>query len=155
MNRWRRFRKLPRPERRMLLAALVELPMSGLALRILGFRRLQSLLSRLARRPRKNENATTPAVLPEAQTAARMVETASREGFYQANCLEQSLTLWWLLHHRKIAGQLRIGVRKLNEKFEAHAWVELDGIVLNDDADVHDHYSSFTRDITSLHVQTQ
>ncbi len=46
-------------------------------------------------------------------------------------------------------------MRKLNEKFEAHAWVELDGIVLNDDADVHDHYSSFTRDITSLHVQTQ
>ena len=40
--------------------------------------------------------------------------------------------LWWLLRRRGIAAELRIGARKEFERFEAHAWVEVDSAVLND-----------------------
>jgi hypothetical protein len=39
--------------------------------------------------------------------------------------------------------QLRIGVRKLSEKFEAHAWVEYEGEALNQPDEAHQHYTAF------------
>ena len=53
------------------------------------------------------------------------------------------MTLWWLLRRDGVAGELHIGARKQGERLEAHAWVELAGIVLNDTAEVHHHYSRF------------
>jgi hypothetical protein len=49
----------------------------------------------------------------------------------RARCLEQSLTLLACLRRRGVLAELRLGVRPY--RFRAHAWVELDGVVLNDD----------------------
>jgi hypothetical protein len=38
---------------------------------------------------------------------------------------------------------VRIGTRKNGEKFEAHAWVECDGVPLNEPEGVHEHYAAF------------
>jgi hypothetical protein len=46
--------------------------------------------------------------------------------------LEKSLTLWWLLGRQGIASTVRIGTRKENGKFEARAWVECGGAVLEE-----------------------
>ena len=40
-------------------------------------------------------------------------------------CLEQSLTLYWLLLRARVPATFRIGV--LPSQFAAHAWVEYDG----------------------------
>jgi len=40
-----------------------------------------------------------------------------------------------------------IGVRKATGRFEAHAWVELRGVVLNDSADVRERFAAFDRAI--------
>ena len=53
------------------------------------------------------------------------------------------MTLWWLLRSAGIDGELHIGARKKDAKFEAHAWVELKGTVLNDSPDIHEHYTRF------------
>jgi hypothetical protein len=38
---------------------------------------------------------------------------------------------------------VRIGTRKTEEKFEAHAWVECDGVALNEPEESHKHYVAF------------
>jgi hypothetical protein len=62
------------------------------------------------------------------------------------------LTLWWLLRRRGIDGELRIGVRKVAGQFQAHAWLEYCGAVLNDRADVSQRFASFGRSIAPAEV---
>jgi hypothetical protein len=52
------------------------------------------------------------------------------------NCLSRSLALYYLLRKAGAAPHLRLGVSLADATFSAHAWVELDGRVLNDRADV-------------------
>jgi hypothetical protein len=62
----------------------------------------------------------------------------------------KSLTLWWLLARQEISSHLRIGIRKVDEKMEAHAWVERDGAALNEPDEHHIHYSAFDAALSSL-----
>jgi len=82
-----------------------------------------------------------------------MVNIAAREGVYRPNCLGQSLVLWWLLRQEGIASELRIGVRKQARRFQAHAWVERSGVVLNDSDEVHKHYAPFDRSIVPAQAE--
>jgi hypothetical protein len=83
---------------------------------------------------------------------ARLVDAAARRGPYSATCLPRSLTLWWLLRRRGIDSYLRIGVRKAAGRIEAHAWVELRGLVLNDQGDVSQRFAPFDRPIAPQEV---
>jgi len=76
-----------------------------------------------------------------------MVRAAARYSLAQYTCLEESLTLWYLLRRHGISACLRIGVRKENEKFEAHAWVEYASEALNQDEAMHRHYAAFEQDL--------
>jgi Transglutaminase-like superfamily len=75
------------------------------------------------------------------------VRAALRYSFAQYTCLEESLTLWYLLRKQGIPACLRIGVRKENEQFEAHAWVELHDEALNQPEELHRHYAAFEEDL--------
>jgi hypothetical protein len=68
------------------------------------------------------------------------------------NCLARSLVLWWLLKRRGIDSQIRLGVRKENAILLAHAWIELDQVVLNDRPDVDTFYEPLTRFTDNLKV---
>lgn len=74
---------------------------------------------------------------------ARLVFWAARYGLWRGNCLSQSLTLLRLLRGRAINAQLRIGVRRTDTEFQAHAWVELNGAPLNDTPNVAQRYVPF------------
>ena len=74
---------------------------------------------------------------------ARVVNLASAQMF-RAVCLPRSMTLLWMLGRRGIASELRIGVRKEADIFTAHAWLECQGIVLNDSAEVSTDFAPFT-----------
>jgi len=52
----------------------------------------------------------------EVQSTCRMVRAALRYSLAQYTCLEESLTLWYLLRRQGTSACLRIGVRKENEK---------------------------------------
>lgn len=62
---------------------------------------------------------------------ARVVRATARYGFFRAKCLEQSLALWCLLRRKGVAAEIRFGARKNGTHFEAHAWVEYRGTVLD------------------------
>jgi len=73
------------------------------------------------------------------QTATRtalLVKVAAGKISPIATCLHRSLTLWALLRLQGIEARLIFGVHKPENHFEAHAWVEYDGLVLNDSPDV-------------------
>jgi hypothetical protein len=146
MRNWSRVWRLSAAQRSALAQALVLLPLTALALRVVGFRRWQAMLARLA--PVSVSPAAgggEAAVRTQARAVAQMVEAAARRGLYHATCLPRSLTLWWLLRRQGIDGELRLGVRKAGDVLEAHAWVEYRGAVLNDRADVRRVFSPFDR----------
>jgi len=79
-----------------------------------------------------------------------MVRAGARYGILRPTCLVESLALWYLLQKQTIPAQLRIGVRTLPEKFEAHAWVEYQGVALNQSEEQHRHYAAFDRGFSNL-----
>lgn len=147
MDRWRRFRRLSRAEQRVLLRAMILLPATAAGLRLFGFRRWQSVLARWGAAKNRRAEKFPGASLETARMTARMVSAAERHGPGRPNCLKQSLVLCWLLRRDGIPAVLRIGVRKGSDRFQAHAWVEYAGAVLNDNDEVHQHYAAFDNDI--------
>jgi hypothetical protein len=62
--------------------------------------------------------------------AARMVSIAAVRGPYKARCLEQALTVWWMLGLMGIRSTIRLGIYKSGEAVEAHAWVLHEGKIV-------------------------
>lgn len=112
-------------EWRTLITAAVLLPAIAVALRILGYRRTHAWMARQAHKRRRSENAACEVAL-----VCRMVSVAASHGVYRANCLRQALAAWWLLERCGVASKLVIGVRKDEQGFAAHAWVEYQGQVV-------------------------
>jgi hypothetical protein len=143
-SKWDTWRNLTRFERRQTVAALVSLPVVALGLRTLGFGRLQAGLARLAP-PRVGSLAPPPDTDERAAAVARAVRRAARFGAARGSCLAQSLVVWWLLRRGGLEAEVCIGVRRPADTFEAHAWVEYRGTVLNDTADVRERFAAFER----------
>src|SRR6266702_1727190 len=144
----RRFSALGRPAQALFLRALGMLPLVSLSLRLRGFERTRRTLKR--KLPRSVAREDCESVNKQAALTAHMVHAADRHGVVHPSCLAKSLTLWWLLGRQGITSRLRIGIRKENGKFEAHAWVERDGAALNDLDEHHHHYVAFDAAFSSL-----
>jgi acyl-CoA-binding protein len=76
---------------------------------------------------------------------ARRLELASRHTPFSAQCLHRSLALYLWLHRDGIESTVKVGVRKLDGQFKAHAWVELGGEVVNDSAQAVAPFSMLSR----------
>lgn len=50
----------------------------------------------------------------------------------KGRCLSQSLVMRFLLGRKGISSELKIGVNQSMGKFDAHAWLEKEGVILND-----------------------
>jgi hypothetical protein len=154
VNKWRRFRRLPAPERAILLRALILLPLTGAALHTVGFRRWKSFLARFA--PEKNSTEpVTAESLKYARRFTRMVAAASEEGIFHGKCLERSMVLWWFLLRRGFPAELQIGGRRAGAGFEAHAWVEIQGIVINDHEAVGQDFAPFRGNAASAGINSR
>jgi len=154
-EKWRRFLERPPEDRALILRAALILPLTEIGLRLFGFRHWKRMI----------EKFFLPAHLPQSLPADLQRETALRavravrsielHGPANPNCLERSLTLWWLLRRNGVDGELHIGARKQGARFEAHAWVELGGQVLNDGAEVHQHYARFDAPIAAAVAESR
>lgn len=139
-RKWRTLWGLAGRERTLLLQAHLLLPAIVLLLRVAGFRRSYALLKRWQRsrlQPGERESERYAA------RTATLVYAAAGNVPVPSTCLSRSLTLWHLLRRQGVAADLRIGVRRADGAFQAHAWVEVGGAVLNDDASVHHRFSAF------------
>jgi len=151
---WRRLWRLNAPSRKLVIEAALVLAATWVGIRVAGYRRWKSVLESLTTGSIQRANSGDSAVLGSARAIARFQGSAARHLFLRTNCLEQSLALCCLLHRRGIGAELRIGARKEDNKFEAHAWVELGGEVLSPVSDPHRHFEPFDRPLTSLETET-
>jgi hypothetical protein len=118
------------------------LPLAVVAQRLLGFARCCNTLERVV----SHVGATVQGgeeVATEAGAASRLFDQAVRYCPCRTSCMHRSLVLWWLLRRRGIASRLWIGVNKDAGRFEAHAWVECRGLVLNDPESLHRRFAPF------------
>jgi hypothetical protein len=77
----------------------------------------------------------------EARHIARSILRAARFGVFRPQCLVRSVALSNMLAARGITGAVvRIGVRRKDGEFLAHAWVELGGETIGD---VDEHVGTF------------
>ena len=137
---WNKFWALSPRERRLLMQALIRLPVVAMRVRLDGGRVLRHQPS-IPDGPASDE----PAVIRE---AARMVNAAARYTPISATCLPKSIVLQQLLRREGIETALRIGVRKTGAALDGHAWLEYRGVPVADPPGVHDSF-------TVLHADTR
>jgi len=132
---------LSKSDRALVVRAMFLLPIVAASLKTVGLRRTQSWLTR---------NSLGRIVPPTEQTranvrrATQMVAVACRLHPLRSSCLPRTIVLWSLLRRRGIEADVRIGVRCDTEgAVKAHAWLEWNGEVLNDVADVVGQYLPF------------
>lgn len=103
-------------------------------LRVLGFRRWEKVLGRLtlAGERRGGGAVAMDAEMDRARRLARLQASAERHLFFRPSCLEHSLVMRWMLARHGVAANLRFGGRKEESRFEAHAWVEVGGVALDE-----------------------
>lgn len=135
-------------ERWTFFVSLVLLPALALALNRAGMRRTRAFLEA---RTETAVPASTEEAHERARRIARMVNAAARYSPYKANCLKRSLALWWLLRRRGIDSDVRIGVRKIEGSFQAHAWVEMGGVVVNDTPRFVQAFTPFAGDVMTIY----
>jgi hypothetical protein len=141
---WRNFLSLSNQERRLLAVSMLLLPILVVAHPLLGLKRVQWALNRLLP-GRKSSRYAVCQGRRLARSVSRIVRIAANRGLCHATCLQQSVLLHRLLTQRGIVADLRIGVRKCDGIFQAHAWVECLGDILNESTDVNDRFAPFPR----------
>jgi hypothetical protein len=126
---WQRYRRLFGADGFALVEALTRLIAVDTRLRRGGFRHV---IERAQRQIASSPTGSHAGDVARARRYAGLLQIASRAPFPRARCLHQSLALYLWLRDDGVASVLRIGVRKDGGVLRAHAWVELDGQVVND-----------------------
>jgi len=120
-----------------------QLAMVSVLLHLLTLRRTRRFLMYLI--PRQlSYPAGSDQAMPYAQRIRKLAWVAGRHLPVNTSCLRQSLLIWWLLRRRGLAAELRIGTGN-REEFLAHAWVELEGRLVNERPGVTERYRPFDR----------
>ncbi len=151
-KRIQRFNALERRDQELFLGAYCLLPLVSISLRWRGFRKTKAFLEPFLSVMHGSQN---PDVQKRAARTTQMVRAAGQHGIGHPSCLEFSLVLWWLLARQGIASDLRVGIRKDGETFEAHAWVECGGATMNGTATPHHHFAAFDTALASLPPEPQ
>lgn len=134
-RRLRKFHALTPAGRTLVACNLVLLPVVALMLRICGLARTIALLDRREER----RGRTAPVLAP--REIARLVDAPA--ALLRIDCLPRSLLLWHALRVRGIESEIRLGVSKRSDGgLSAHAWVEHEGLPLNEGPDVAERFAA-------------
>ena len=131
MRRLRRFLSFSRAEQWRTMEALLLPCFIGAGFRVIGVSRTQAWLRRWALK--RKAQAAAPDAAAVIRIACHAQGRVFRATGIRGPCLVRSLTLWAMLTRSGIEANLRVGFRKRDGKFEGHAWVEHDGLPLNED----------------------
>ena len=86
-----------------------------------------------------------------ANRVAKAVALVSHLPIVGGSCLPRSLTTWFLLRRRGMDAVVHLGADLSNiDGLPAHAWVEVDGIPLNEAADIGERFGSFGLELPRL-----
>lgn len=128
--------------------------MTRAGLLVAGFRCWKIAIEKFTNGNIRRDPAIQLSAVEFARAAEWSVNAAARHLPLRANCLDRALTLWWMLRRRGLPAELRIGARKEQGRFEAHAWVELSGAIF-DAAEASGNFSSFERSMAAMGIQAR
>lgn len=145
MNRLQKLLALSPYQWYLLISAMILLPSIRLSIKFSGFKKTYN---RVVASPVNIQTIElNKAQIDEAQQITRMIDIAAAHGLYRANCLTRSLLLLRMLKKRNIPCQLMIGTNEGGNSdknnFGAHAWIESEGKVLNDQSDISTRFKAF------------
>ena len=136
-RRIKRFLALSGKDRLALLFYGVRVPVYQLALKALGYERFQRIFIS------SRTGGKTPRSIQHAKHQGQLVNMAVGAIAGGDNCLLRSVILSRHLTKRGYAPEVIFGTRKDGSTFQAHSWVEVDGIVINDRADISQSHAIF------------
>lgn len=142
--------QLSRGDRGLLLQAFVLLPIIDWGLTLFGYARMQGMMEKLILSGSGPKQTAGPEIFARAREIVRIVSIAAEHGIFKSTCLRRSLLTWWFLQREGIVSQICFGVRKLDHQLEAHAWVEIQGNVINDSLEIR----SLFRMLEDTHLST-
>jgi hypothetical protein len=147
---FQRYRALDPEARAIFRRAVLLSTRIAISLRLRGFKRTKDALH--AELPFASSQQFLPdrGVKDRVEKTCRMVKASTHYGIVRSSCLVESLTLWSMLQEQSILTTLRIGVRRGSQNFEAHAWVEYEGVALNQSEEPHQHYAAFDEAFSGL-----
>jgi hypothetical protein len=145
-GKWWQLRQLSAAQWRALMGFPFIMCLTWFRLHTTGYR---AALSRTI--PKNNSQQPREEQLKRARHLAYALAVAVKYGPWRPQCLLRSLCLGWFLARQGIPSDLRMGVPLGNSvirdstklDFSAHAWVEFDGVVLNDKQDIASQFSAF------------
>jgi hypothetical protein len=101
---------------------------------------------RLVEAMQQKQTAGPKAPKEEIYRLRKLFNAALRMQFLPTNCLRRSLALYIFLKRHRIETRLRVGTKLTNGLLHGHAWLEHDGIVLNDHETIPRQYIPFLGD---------
>jgi hypothetical protein len=139
-KRCQQYHQLNGDERGLLWKSVILLPLIHTALSFWGFPRFYQFLENRVPLRKNGSLKNESEIIIQAHQIAKMVSIAARYGLVRATCLRRSLLIWYYLRCRGITSSIIFGVRKISGKLDAHAWVEINGIVVSERDDTHIQY---------------
>ena len=140
MRDLRRYLRLTSFERRIVVQSFAGLVLTRAGLGVFGFGIWKRVAAAQARARSGGDGRDTDSL---SAAVVRMHASAERRLFFKPSCLEHALVLWWLLRRQGVAAELRVGGRKEQGRFEAHAWVEAGGAPVGDAGETHRQFAPF------------
>lgn len=126
------------PARAAAFAALWRLSAVTWGLKIRGFNDIHGRLNSVT-------ESDAPAAPVSTTQLAHLLDRVAHGVPWRTTCLQRSLALAWVLNERGVPAEMRIGVGRDSpeEALLFHAWVEVDGKVVNDSPDIGERFAPF------------
>lgn len=122
---------------RMRIKARILTILTEASLRLFGLKKTDVFLSKLAKTKEEPNYRNTVAIIDKYATIFNQM---NQQNLLKGRCLSQSLVMRHLLYKEGITSEIRIGIDRKNERFDAHAWLEKEGIPLNEHPSIIDNY---------------
>ena len=102
------------------LQFILLIPLVATSLKLLGIHFTVNLFCN----PKKFKRVPLVDNLQNARLILRALKQAVKTSKYNGSCLSRSIVLQRLLQNSGISSDIKIGVRKIDKEFKAHAWVD-------------------------------
>ncbi|MEO9635797.1 MAG: lasso peptide biosynthesis B2 protein [Parasphingorhabdus sp.] len=122
------------------LQYIVLVPITELCLRTIGLKSTWQALNATTNNKPQRSNVPRSEVLQSLASLKQAMQITPMEN----KCLARSLVFWWQLKRKGVNATLNIGVSK-KKIFKAHAWLEIDGQILNAGKHVRERYKSIAQ----------
>ncbi len=114
---------------------------------LFGLKKTEKLLSMFSGSAKGHQPAAEAVLLDRYTT---MFNEIKRRPYLKGRCLSQSIVMRFLLARQGIGSELVIGARLKNGLFDAHAWLQKQGVLINEHPSIVSEYPMFAASSSGL-----